>query len=94
MAAFAFRKRYWAALAFSILSCYVCKASGFYTSPPIVDPDDALENTGKFTVETQSVQFDLDTDTLQAEMFIPTATDGGDTELLGLVLFMPGAGIS
>jgi pimeloyl-ACP methyl ester carboxylesterase len=85
MVASAFRRQYWVSLAFSILSCSLCKASGFY---------DALEDTGNFTVETQSVQFELDTDTLQAEVYIPTATDGGDTEPLGLVLFMPGAGTS
>ncbi|CAB9525367.1 expressed unknown protein [Seminavis robusta] len=78
------------ALVFSIRSC-----SGlFFDQSVVIDPNDPLENTGPSTVITEPVQFALETDTLQGEMFIPRESDGSFTEIYGFVLFMPGAGSS
>jgi hypothetical protein len=63
-------------------------ASGFFfKNRHIIDPDDPLENTGDFDVKRQPTQLPLDSDTLNAEIFIPNG-DG----LYGFVLFMPGFG--
>ena len=63
--------------------------SGFFFGSPIIDPDDPLENTGDYGVDKLPVTIPLDSDILNAEIFIPTGHD-----LYGFVLFMPGFGTS